>query len=298
MATDSNIPQLHRRALLAGTSLLLTPRTIFAGLAIDDLNPFGHPDQGYHAIRSSFNTPADIERAARTAWDQFAATSDFQYGHWGLLYTYLWWQSLPVGQPRIKTAIIGRKMADKLAAFRPDHPAGHMWGANFFGFEALSRGILNSLQMVPELLRRLDRAEQVDPTYLDGLVYLARAKLYIKLPGFPMSVGSLDKGYKYLEQARSMQESRYALWYVVLAEAEFERRGRDAALAALDGIDNVCPYDRQTRYTYELSKYLAGKFVAAIQDGSYDRYTWDPLLEPVLELQQREFVPGQLCPAE
>ena len=293
---------IRRRPLLGGLATtaasLALPRIGEASLLnvpLDHLDPFGPPDLYYDKLRSAFNRPKDAADLAKRLWAEFNRTGNGNYGHWAIMYIQLWWQSLPGDQGRIRASKIGKAMADKLTVAMPESAAGPYWSAVFFGFEALVRGVLDSLQMVPDFLRKFDEAQQRDPSYLMGSVYMAKAKAYTKLPAFPMSVGSLDKAFEYLDKAKPFQAERYAYFYIVLAEAELQRNGPEAALAALEGIKNVCPSDVQSRYTYEMANILAEKLRAALAADTYNRYTWDPLLEPVMELKERKFVPPKLC---
>ena len=294
--------QWRRRTLLATLSsipLLSLPTLADDKLLTVDLemlNPLAPiSPRRYGKLRSDFTEPADGEKLVRRLWQAYADTGKFDYGHWAVLYSQLWWQSLPAGKGRLRVSAIARKMATKLMADNPNSAAGPFWAAAHMGFEALVRGVLDSLRMIPHFFKLLDKAEAIDPSYLMGSVYLAKAKAYIKLPSFPMSIGSLKKGFQYLEKARPLQEHTYGLWHVFYAEAEIQRDGNAAALRALEGLSKVCPTDMQSLYTYEMAFWVADKLRKAIHDGSYNRYTWDPLLQPIIELTKTRIYPPDHC---
>ncbi|RMF15457.1 MAG: hypothetical protein D6761_07815 [Candidatus Dadabacteria bacterium] len=254
-------------------------------LELDQYDPLAPASRShYEYIRRWFETPTDAEHLVRALWQSYSDSGRFDHGHWALMYSQLWWQGLPAGEQRLRVSRIGRAMALKLMQAHPEHAAGPFWSAAFLGFDALVRGVLDSLNMIPEFFKLLDEAERRDPEYLLGTVWLAKAKAYIKLPPFPMSIGSVKKGVAYLEKARPLQEPAYGLWHITRAEAELATSGEAAALKALDGLSNVCPPDMQSIYTYEISAWFAGKFRNVVANGTYNKYTWDPMLESALPL--------------
>jgi len=267
-----------------------------ASIPLDDLDVFGPPVGPYERIRALFQVPEDVETLVKRLWGAYMDGGRPDYGHWALSYNYLWWQTLPQQvDVRVRVARIGQKMSAKYDADHPAKPEGVYWSAVFLGLEALTKGVLNSLQMVPEFIARLDASIARDASYLHNAAEWAKAKMYFKRPPFPMSVGSMRKGYEILEKADPADERAYALYAVLRAEAAYMADGRAAAARELKRLDDVCPRDMITRYTYELSAYLGERLLAAADAGTYDKYTWDPLLEPVLALRDRAFQPKQIC---
>ncbi len=296
----------NRRTLLAncvgGAAVLALPATGLAvrpeDLDLDLFDPFGPIGTNYDRIRNVVAGVHDVEPFIKHLWDQYVSTGRREYGEWTLSYVNLWWQSLPQDKSeRIRVARIGRKTSDRVAADHADSAAGPMWSAIFWGYEALINGVLDFLNQVPAFFKRLEEANSRDNSYMFGTATLGMAKAYIKLPPFPMSVGSLKKGYAYLDQVRPLMERHYALWYVVYAEAEMQRVGRDAAFQALDLIDRVCPVDVASQYTFELSVYLRERFHEAVESGKYDKYLWDPLMEPIEALRTKVYKPSETCPS-
>ena len=73
--------------------------------------------------------------------------------------------------------------------------------ALYAGAEALTRGVLEALQLIPENQARLERVERDHPGYFYGSPALIVGKGYIKVPPFPLSVGNIAKGIAFLRKA-------------------------------------------------------------------------------------------------
>jgi hypothetical protein len=85
-------------------------------------------------------------------------------------------------------------------AANPDAPDALLWlPANLAG-EALTRGKLQALKVVPEIEATLLRLEKVDPTYDHAAAARSLANLYWKAPGL-ISVGSSKKAARYFSLA-------------------------------------------------------------------------------------------------
>lgn len=315
MSTDQTFQRRHLLkglgilGLGAGTGLFVPglPRaaSTVAEIPLDRLDPFGPPGENYDRMRGWFSEPADVSRIIRRLWVSHQEGGGLEHGLWALSYAFLFWQTAASSSQRLKIARAGLKMARSIEREHPGEVTGLFWSAVFYGSVGLSRGHLDALQMLPEFERRLTQVEEIQPDFFYGSAHLLKAKMYTKVPPFPVSIGNMQKGYEYLEKARPYQEGTYAIWYLVLAEAEYltkrreegPEKGREAAFAVLDRIESeVCPVDVTTRYTYEMAAYVAGKFREAVAPGGkYDKYTWDPLLEPITELRTRIYRPKQIC---
>ncbi len=285
---------LAKLATLAGLGALTPVRLDANQPSLDELDPRQQIAGNYHRLRNRFQVPDDVFQVALTLWGRYKRDGIKRYGEWALIYLLFWWQTLPPGKPRIQAAQIGQKLSKIYENNHPHEVVGPYWLATFFGSEGISRGPLNSINMIPTLSAKLDRASEIDSSYYYGSVHMVRAKMYIKLPPFPMSTGDLDKGLAELEKARQYQQGRFAMWYLVLAEAEHQRAGETAARDALARLSEVCPDNLVTAFVYEVSMFMAEKLAKALDDGRYNKYTYDPLLESIEELRGREIpFPGQ-----
>jgi hypothetical protein len=295
---------VHRRKkktfLLFFPFLLLFPQKIPAqtsieSLPIEALDPFGPPDLYYDTLRSAFKSPEDVERVIRRLWKTYKETNNPKYGFWILNYTNLLWQGLEKEEDRKKVAKGATQLARELREKYPKNPEPAFWEPVFLGFYALSVGILNALQYLPVYQSSLKWLIENKPDYFYGGAYLLLARLYMKAPPFPVSIGDLEKAFQYLELARPYEENRYGLWHIFKAEAEYLKYGKEKMLKTLKEVDNVCPVDVTTRYTYEISKYYAEELLKAIETGEYDRYQWDPLLKPITALIHKRYDPKRFC---
>lgn len=217
-----------------------------------------------------------VEREWRACTGGDAAACPQALGH-----VYVWWRLVESRDERIRIARIGQKMAEEVRSRQPRHPAGHLWGAVYLGSETLSRGVLDALQLIPEFRRNLEAAVAIDPEYYYGTGHMLEAKLYIKLPPRPLSLGDAERGRAILEKTAAAQRTRYAYWHLFMAELELQRGGLEAASAVLDRMKiEVKPVDVTTAWAKETSLVDAERMLAAVADGSYNKYTWDAQLFP------------------
>ena len=237
----------------------------------------------YDRIRPLALSRAGAKKIVDRLWQAHERTGKLKYAEWALVYGYNWWRVAPLGPERIRIARIGRRIAASVETQFPEAPVGYFWGASYAGLEALSRGILDALQLIPDNLRRLEWVDARFPDYFYGGAALLLGKGYIKIPPFPLSIGNLDKGLHYLNKAADWQKGKIAMWYLFYAEAVYLKTGSvPQALAVLDRIGtDVHPVDAGARYALETALIDAASFRKALKAGNYNKYTWDPLLTPL-----------------
>lgn len=281
---------MRRRSFLAATVAMFAARSGVAAastsriaqLPLEFFDPRRPVDKHYATTRTIMIVPAEAEALVARLWQVFLETSELKYGEWALMYTLNWWRAVDLGAPRVRTSRIGIRMAQAITQQFPSKSMGPFWTAVFVGAESISRGILDAIQNVPEFQRNLAIAEKEDPSYMYGSPILLQAKMFIKLPPFPVSIGDLDKGVDYLERARPHAERKMAFWDIFLAEAVYLKSGRDACFQILDRIaEHVKPVDGATMFVYEMTLSDAASMRAAITNGTYNKYTWDPMLSPL-----------------
>ena len=86
-----------------------------------------------------------------------------------------------------------RAVAETLKTLNDLNPDGHMWWAVAHGRIGQTRGVMNSLFMVPTLKRSFNRVLELDSSY--ATAYDAYGVLYYELPG--IVGGSLGKAEEY-----------------------------------------------------------------------------------------------------
>ena len=262
---------------------------------LDIYDPFGKVEN-YEKLRRVMNRVSQIEQLIKDLWRSYETTGNARHGIWTLYYTALLWQVSPDPKQRTMVAKAGIQLARRLQKRFPKKLDPFFWESAFLAFHALTQGVLNSLQFIPIYESRLRTVEKRNPKFFYGGVYLLLAKLYMKTPPFPVSVGDLGKAKENLEKARPYQEKIYALWYIALAEYYHIVGETEKVNPTLERIHKeVCPIDAMTYYTYELAMHQAEAFREAIKTGKYDRYMWDPFLEPAIALTRKRYTPKRIC---
>jgi tetratricopeptide (TPR) repeat protein len=95
----------------------------------------------------------------------------------------------------------GKYYAEILTRERPDLVEGHYWLAlNLCGL-AENSSTLEALGLLPRILQELDQAVKIDPAYDQGGPHRVLGRIFFQAPGWPFSVGDLDKSLRHLEAA-------------------------------------------------------------------------------------------------
>lgn len=126
------------------------------------------------------------------------------------------------------------------------------WAWTGLGIEVLglSRGILNSLQLIPEGKKAFDRAIALDPDYLHGSVQGCLGRAYLEVPGFPISVGDTKLALQ-LSLEAVKRGPHNALTHIYLADVFWSLGKTDEALAEARLVATVKPtteVEKQLQY--------------------------------------------------
>lgn len=97
----------------------------------------------------------------------------------------------------------GIDLAQARLAARADDPEGLYWLAVNLGAEALERGKMAALPVVPRMEKLLLRLDQVAPRYEDAGAARVLGRLYHQAPAV-ISVGSNDNARRFLERALAL----------------------------------------------------------------------------------------------
>ncbi|MCX8028722.1 MAG: TRAP transporter TatT component family protein [Brevinematales bacterium] len=78
--------------------------------------------------------------------------------------------------------------------------------ANYFlgvayGSYAQEKGVMNSLFLAGPIVDLMTKVIKKNPSYRDGSAYMVRANVYSKAPGWPMSIGDVNKAISDFENA-------------------------------------------------------------------------------------------------
>lgn len=93
------------------------------------------------------------------------------------------------------------RKANYLSKAHPDSAEALTWDAIVLSTLAEKKGGIGALSLVKEAKIKLEAAESIDPTVLDGSVYASLATLYWKVPGWPIAFGSDTKAEQYFKKA-------------------------------------------------------------------------------------------------
>ena len=141
--------------------------------------------------------------------------------------------------------------------------------------------------MVPTFMKSLEAMVKIDPSYFYGSASMLRAKMYLKTPPFPLSVGDMDNALESLEIARRYQEKHYAFYYIIRAEAEHLQGDTKKALQTLSTFHTqIDVRNNAEQFTLDMAQADGAKFAKALQDGSYDKYRFDPFMQPLGSFRQ------------
>ncbi len=117
-----------------------------------------------------------------------------------------------------------RAIAETLRTVNDVNPYGHMWWAVAHGRIGQTRGVMNSLFMVPTLKREFSRVLELDPGHVTA--YDAYGVLYYELPG--IVGGNLRKSEEYLVEGLRL-DPNYTVLRLDLAKVYIkQKRWQDA----------------------------------------------------------------------
>lgn len=263
-----------------GRSAELTAETV----ELDRIHPMVPNSEPWARTAYSLaNTQAAATRIVARAAAEYRRTKNLKYMEQALMFGFIHFRFASKGGAQIKVAQQYRKFAELAIDQHPNQACGYVWGSMFIGLEMLSRGILNSLNMLPLLDEKLKVGESKYADYYHGMAPLMRGKVLIKAPPFPVSVGDFKRGMAILDKAGKHMMGSFAQYHPIYAEAKLLTSGPDEALKVLDQLDDVVPPDLGTNYLLQMARHDAKLLRQAIKAGKYDRYTFDVLTYPIPE---------------
>jgi len=124
-----------------------------------------------------------------------------------------------------------RSIAETLQQKNPKNALGFVWWAAAHGRIGQTRGVLNSLFMVPDMKKKLNQGLELDPTQPTACD--AYGVMYYELPGF--AGGSLKKSEEYLLKGIS-RDRNYTVLRLDLAKVYIRQKRWAEARAQLDAL--------------------------------------------------------------
>ncbi len=146
-------------------------------------------------------------------------------------------ENTPSKNERLRLFERARAIAETLQMLNPHNPHGYMWWAVAQGRIGQTRGVLNSLFMVPDIKRAFNRVLELDPEYpaaYDGL-----GVVYYELPGW--AGGDLKKA-EYLLIQGLKYDPNYTVIRLDLARVYLKQGRREHAREQLKLLlKTACP---------------------------------------------------------
>jgi tetratricopeptide (TPR) repeat protein len=95
----------------------------------------------------------------------------------------------------------GLANAEQLLTEKPAGVQGHYWKALNLAGLADTGGRLEGRRLLPRILEELQRSLTLDPTYDQAGAHRVLGRIYYQAPGWPLSVGNLNKSLEHLSAA-------------------------------------------------------------------------------------------------
>lgn len=193
---------------------------------------------------------------------------------------YAWRLEKKDNRRRLKFAKLAYTMGKEAADLRPDRAEGWHWMAAGLGMIGLTRGVLNSLQIIPQGKVAFEKSVAIDPNYFDASAIAQMARVYTMVPGFPLSIGDKKKALELLVDAKKRAPTA-SLWTLYLADLLWALGRNEEALAALEKFDAQKPTVEHEYFTYNTSKPKKAELEALIKSGAKR----DPFHDVLSDLQ-------------
>lgn len=193
---------------------------------------------------------------------------------------YAWRLEKKDNKRRIHFAKLAYIMGKEAAELRPDRAEGWHWMGAGLGMIGLTRGVLNSLQVIPQGKAAFEKSIALDPNYFDASAIAQMARVYTMVPGFPISIGDKKKALEFILEAKKRAPTA-SLWTLYLADVLWALGENEEALAALSKFDAQKPTLEHEYFTYHTSKPKKDELLALIKSGA----SRDPFHDVLSDLQ-------------
>jgi len=98
----------------------------------------------------------------------------------------------------------GRNYAEQLLREQPDRVESHYWLALNLAGLANTGGKTEGYKLLPRIMEGLQRSLLLDPAYDQAGGHRVLGRIYYEAPGWPLSVGNLEKSLQHLRQATAL----------------------------------------------------------------------------------------------
>jgi tetratricopeptide (TPR) repeat protein len=125
---------------------------------------------------------------------------------------------------RLKLFYRGRDYGEMAIELDEESPDAHFWYMVNVGRVGQTKGVLNSLVLVPTVREEIETVLEIDPEHTGALD--AQAMLYYELPG--LLGGNLNKSMEALNKGIAL-DSNYTLLYVDMAKVYIKKKNYEKA---------------------------------------------------------------------
>jgi tetratricopeptide (TPR) repeat protein len=128
----------------------------------------------------------------------------------------------------------GKVYAEMLISEDPNRVEGHYWLALNLCGQAEAGGYMTGRRLLPTIIDELDRSLALDETFDQAGAHRVLGRIYYEAPGWPMSVGDINKSLHHLQAAVRLApdnstnhlflaQTLARLHYFALAQQELQR---------------------------------------------------------------------------
>lgn len=181
---------------------------------------------------------------------------------------------------RVEIAKTLLRNAQVMVQLDPKRAEGYHWVGAAIAMIGLTRGVLNSLQLVPEARKNFEKSSEIDPNYMSGSALVQMARIYTMLPSFPISIGDREKALKNLIRAKEISGS-FTLTNLYLADLLWSLGKNKEALAELELIGKLKPKSEPEFFLNFVNKNKAAELRRLITSGAKR----DPFYDVLSDIQ-------------
>ncbi|MBM4294464.1 MAG: tetratricopeptide repeat protein [Deltaproteobacteria bacterium] len=138
-------------------------------------------------------------------------------------------------EPRRQFYEKGRAYADRLLQAQPQGVQGYYWQALHLCGQAEVSGARVGLQLLPQIIEKLDKARTLDESYDCAGPHRVLGRIYFEAPAWPFSVGDMNKSLNHLSKAVQLAPQA-STNHLYLAETLIRLGKYDQARQELDAV--------------------------------------------------------------
>lgn len=220
-------------------------RCIFIGLLIASSLVSGTASASTAKLRAAdaysladLDAPAALLKHFKLYVDAAKAEPSYEAAWKAAMWAYYVWQKATPKPQREDVARLALRFGKQATELNPQGAEGWFWFGAAVGIVGLSRGPLDSLHLVPDCEKAFKKSQALDPEYYEGAAERNLARLYMMVPGTPISIGN-DLKAKAMLDASLVKYPNFPLTYIYLADWHWKKGEFDKALGILNRLDGL-----------------------------------------------------------